>query len=151
MSEIINSFRNEYLFLSNFYRCDIIIFSSYNPLAVPYKTVEHYYQASKATNITDHMKITNLSSAGAAKNFGRKIKLRDDWEDIKIDIMKKALKEKFSNPIFNKKLRETGTKILIEGNHWGDTYWGVDIKTGIGQNMLGKLLMEIRDEVNNVK
>lgn len=149
MTEIINKFRNEYLFLSNFYPHKMIILSCHNPNLIPYKSIEHYYQANKATNLTDHMKIVNLSSAGAAKRFGIKIKCREDWDKVKIDVMKKGLIAKFSDENLKKKLLNTGSKILIEGNTWGDTYWGVDINTGYGYNMLGKLLMEIRNEVNN--
>jgi predicted NAD-dependent protein-ADP-ribosyltransferase YbiA (DUF1768 family) len=44
-------------------------------------------------------------------------------------------------------LLSTGDELLIEGNTWGDTYWGVDLKTGIGENKLGKILMKVREEI----
>lgn len=59
--------------------------------------------------------------------------------------MRKILLFKYSNPILMSELIDTYPKQLIEGNNWNDRYWGVCNKTGIGQNQLGKALMEIRE------
>ena len=68
-----------------------------------------------------------------------------DWEEIKDSIMYLGLRQKFHNPTLQKKLLATGEEELIEGNWWNDTYWGVC--NGVGQNNLGKILMEVRDEI----
>lgn len=60
-------------------------------------------------------------------------------------VMRKCLKEKFKDPYLQESLIETGTAKLIEGNFWNDTYWG--ICNGIGENHLGQLLMEIRNDI----
>ena len=62
--------------------------------------------------------------------------------------MEEALRAKFNIPEFKEKLLATGEMHLEEGNNWNDTFWGVDLKTGKGENHLGKLLMKIRKELN---
>jgi hypothetical protein len=81
-----------------------------------------------------------------AKYLGRAIKSRLDWEQIKEGIMKACLLAKFSNPILRGFLVAIGNQELIEGNNWGDVYWGVC--EGKGLNRLGQLLMEVRDQVS---
>ena len=67
---------------------------------------------------------------------------------MKIDIMRQVLKSKFTqNPELKAKLIATGDAELIEGNNWNDRFWGVC--RGVGQNHLGKLLMEVRAELVN--
>lgn len=78
-----------------------------------------------------------------AKREGYKVKLRENWEDIKIDVMYQIVLAKFSqNEFFKQKLIATGREWLEEGNTWGDRTWGtVD---GVGNNYLGKVLMAVR-------
>ena len=78
--------------------------------------------------------------------MGRKVSLRKDWESVKVNEMRKIVKEKFlQNPDLQKKLIETNSEYLEEGNTWGDRLWGtVD---GCGANLLGQILMELRDEL----
>ena len=147
IDKVISGFFGEYRFLSNFYPCTIISFSSYNPFSVPYKSVEHYYQAFKATTVKDHMAVVASSSPYKAKEIGRRIKIRDDWDENKDQIMKYALESKFRDEHLRKMLISTHNNLLIEMNTWGDTYWGVDKKTGIGLNKLGNMLMELRNEI----
>lgn len=71
--------------------------------------------------------------------------MRSDWEDIKLQIMEDLLVQKFAYPELKEKLLQTGDQLLVEGNYWGDTFWGVDNKKG-GLNHLGKLLMKIREQ-----
>ena len=79
-----------------------------------------------------------------AKRTGRKVKLRPDWEDVKINEMRNIVRAKFSqNPELAEKLIQTGDAHLEEGNTWGDRTWGT--VNGSGQNLLGKILMEIRE------
>ena len=84
---------------------------------------------------------------GQAKRLGRKCLLRKDWEEAKDHAMLSVLRAKFANPELKEKLIATGDVELVEGNHWNDTYWGVC--NGIGKNMLGKLLMQVREEIKN--
>lgn len=135
----IRRFFGEYRFLSNFY-----------PVTVPmdgldYSSVEHAYQAAKTTSRKDRKAISECTTPGEAKKLGQKVEMRPDWDDVKISIMRDLLKKKFSYRRLKKALLETGDAYLEEGNTWGDRFWGVC--NDIGENNLGKLLMEIRDEL----
>lgn len=129
-------FRNEYYFLSNMYPCEI----TYNGLT--YTCVEATFQAQK--NITESDKFTNLDGY-AAKKLGRKIKLRHDWDTIKLTIMKDLLSIKFSDKQLAEQLKQI-TEPIVENNTWNDTYWGVC--NNVGENHLGKLLTEIKEELS---
>ncbi len=96
----------------------------------------------------------SLANSGAeAKKIGRSIKLRPDWEDIKFDVMLYALRYKSSmnNPILRSKLMQTGNSYLQEANLWNDKIWGVCMDTGEGENNLGRLLMQVREEICHEK
>lgn len=143
---MITSFSNENAFLSNFYPCRIYM-SGYS-----YGSVEHAFQASKTLNIDERMEIRNAPTPGKAKRLGRRVQLRKDWESIKIGNMKSFLVQKFySNAELKQKLIDTGDKQLIEGNNWGDKFWGMVQEDGqwVGENNLGKLLMEVRSILQN--
>ena len=74
--------------------------------------------------------------------------MRPDWDDVKFKIMEQVVYEKFTqNPTLAQDLLNTGDRILKEGNYWKDLYWGVDLKTGEGENNLGKILMSLRDYI----
>ena len=135
----INKFSGEYAFLSNFYPCKFE-FENF-----PYFNSEQAFQASKTTNTNDKRKIREAKDPGEAKRLGRKIKLRPDWESVKLKIMEEILTEKFKNPELKRRLLNTGNEELIEGNTWGDTFWG--IYNNRGQNWLGKLLMQVREKL----
>jgi len=76
------------------------------------------------------------------------VKLRPDWDDVRIGVMEEVVRAKFNqNPHLAARLMATGQMPLVEGNDWGDTFWGVDVKTGKGENNLGKILMKIRSEL----
>ena len=140
---MIKEFKNQYFFLSNFYECPIY----YNKLV--FCNAEAAFQAQKAINEKDQYKFINLS-ASQARKLGKTVQLRKDWEKIKDNVMYEIVKRKFTiNKELQQKLLETKEEELVEGNWWHDTYWGVDSKTGIGQNKLGKILMKVREEVKN--
>ena len=140
----IDSFRGDYFFLSNF--CMV----SFEYEGFEYRSVEHAYQALKATNQKDHDMVANSNKAGEAKRWGQTIKMREDWEEVKEDVMYGVTKAKFSQNLGLKKmLIDTGDAELIEGNDWGDIWWGFDIKQKKGQNKLGQILMRIRDELKD--
>lgn len=132
----IDSFSGEYDFLSNFY-----------PLKD--KTVEHWFQAMKTRDEEQQEWVLTAPTPGAAKKRGRKVTLREDWNDIRLEVMEMCLREKFSDPVLCQKLLDTGDAELIEGNTWNDTFWGVC--RGKGENNLGKLLMELRTRLRNEK
>lgn len=144
----ITSFRGKYDFLSNFYNTKV----AYD--GISYKNAEAAFQAQKSLNLNERTKFTNLS-ASEAKKLGRKVILRPDWDIIKLDIMKSIVYSKFnSNLVLKAKLISTGKTELIEGNNWGDIYWGKveNKKTGefISENHLGIILMEVRTELRQL-
>lgn len=140
---MIKEFKNQYFFLSNFYEYPIY----YNKLV--FCNAEAAFQAQKVINEKDQYKFINLN-ASQARKLGKTVQLRKDWEEIKDSVMYEIVKRKFTiNKELQQKLLETKEEELVEGNWWHDTYWGVDSKTGIGQNKLGKILMKVREEVKN--
>ena len=136
---MINSFEGKYAFLSNFYEHPI----SEGSLTFP--TNEHYFQAMKTLDLTERIAIARAATPGQSKRMGRSVKLRSDWEDIKLSVMETALRLKFADPELAAMLKATGNEELVEGNWWNDTFWGVC--NGVGENNLGKLLMKIRAEL----
>lgn len=141
---MIKNFEGEYAFLSNFYFSPMIIDN------VVYTTNEHYFQAMKSLNPKERQAIVLAPTPGKAKYLGRKVSLRKDWEDIKEEVMLTGLRHKFSNPELRKKLLATGNEELIEGTTWHDNYWGIcdcEACGGQGKNRLGKLLMQVREEL----
>lgn len=136
----IDCFDGEYAFLSNFYDSPI------EKDGIIYPTNEHFFQAMKTLDNEERKRIAAAETPGKAKRMGRSVKLRPDWEQSKIQIMKEGLTLKFlCHKDLAEKLVATGDVWLIEGNWWGDTYWGVC--NGVGHNMLGNLLMEIRRDL----
>lgn len=135
----IDNFRNEYFFLSNFYPAKI----KYD--GIKYLNNEAAFQAQKCIVATDKIKFCSLNPSDA-KRLGRRIILRNDWESVKISIMHNIVFEKFKqNPHLTKKLLDTGDVYFEEGNNWGDRIWGT--VNGVGRNELGKILMEVREEL----
>jgi ribA/ribD-fused uncharacterized protein len=113
-------------------------------------TVEHYFQAQKFPSQPAYQdKIRKARSAKDAKTLGRsrKVPLRPDWEEVKEDVMRRALRAKFhAHPELVALLLETGERALLE-NAPSDYYWGCG-QTGTGQNRLATLLMELRAALN---
>lgn len=138
----INSFRGKYSFLSNFYESPII----YN--GILYRSVEYAYQCAKVISKEDHELIRLEFTPGRAKRLANMLTKRNDWEDIKLNVMKDLLRLKFtSDENLKQKLIETREFLLIEENQWKDTFWG--IYKGEGNNHLGILLMDLREELSN--
>lgn len=125
--------------LSNFYPCEI----RYE--GINYPSSEHAYQAAKTLNLMQREEIARCGTAGQSKKLGRKLKMRSNWDKIKRGIMKDILRLKFALPGLKLTLLATGDAYLEETNWWGDTYWGVC--NGVGKNNLGKVIMEIREEM----
>ena len=106
--------------------------------------VEKIYQSNKTINADEKYKILHCANGYEAKKLGKKVKIREDWNKIKITVMETALRQLIvTYPEAKKRLLSTGNKIITHNNYWGDNFWG---NKG---NMLGKLLMKIREEINN--
>jgi len=136
MSEI-REFSGIHRFLSNFYPVSV----EYEGAVYP--SVEHAYQAAKSLDPEEREIIRSTGSAGLAKRLGRHAKVRDDWEDVKLEIMAELVYQKFHrNADLASKLLGTGDMALVEGNWWGDRFWGVC--NGVGHNHLGCILMAVR-------
>lgn len=134
-------FRGDYRWLSNFW-----------PAVVEYEgqlypTVENAYQAAKTSDLGIRRIMQRVSPGEAKRMGGQVVRLRDDWERVKDGIMLDLVKQKFSHGELRDKLLDTGEYQIIEGNTWGDTYWGVDAATGVGRNVLGNIIMLVRSEL----
>lgn len=140
----IESFDGQYRFLSNFWPCSV----HYD--GVTYPSSENAFQAAKSLNM-DARKVFALPEVTPAmsKHLGRAIVLRPNWDTIKLVVMADVLKAKFQNEGLAQLLIDTGDAELIEGNTWGDTYWGVC--KGKGTNFLGKSLMSLRKKLTETK
>jgi len=137
----IDRFVGRYGFLSNFYRGT---FSDESGRSYP--TLEHAYQAAKATNQFDRERILMADTPLKAKRIGASIAISDDWMSRRVGVMEHFLRRKFApGTELAAKLIETAPSPLAEGNDWGDTFWGT--VNGEGQNVLGELLMRIREEL----
>ena len=133
----VKRFAGRWKWLSNFWRSPVKF------EGIEYPTVEHAYQAAKTLDLNIREEVRLSPTPGKAKFMGRHLPLRPDWEDVKLDIMEQLLREKFvKDSMLAQMLDNTGNAQLIEGNYWGDTFWGVC--DGVGENHLGKLLMKVR-------
>lgn len=135
------SFRGRFDFLSNFYEAPILYGG------IRYGSGEAAFQAQKCQTEAERLAFQDLRP-GQAKKAGRKVPLRPDWEQVKVGLMLAIVRAKFTqNGELARKLLETGDRPIVEGNTWGDTCWGVDVRTGRGENHLGKILMQVREEL----
>lgn len=141
----ITEFSGDYRFLSNFY--PVMIRCDRDGIKVPgyYPSVEHAYQACKTVELSERVDVMRAVTPAAAKKLGRKVTLRPGWDDLKVEVMHELLRQKFSYLDLGRSLLRTLDAELVEGNWWGDRYWGVC--EGKGKNVLGKLLMEVREEL----
>lgn len=143
---MITSFSNEFSFLSNFFPCTICFEGQEFP------SVEHAFQAAKTLSPEERETISNAPTPGKAKRLGKKITLREDWEDKKLNVMEVLVRQKFLDPILREKLLTTKDEFLVEGNHWGDTFWGAtwdeENTSWVGKNHLGKIIMKLREEIS---
>lgn len=142
--DIIAGFFGENRWLSNFHDA-VIIYDE-----TQFRSVEHaYIYAKYSKKPTDLIQFNDLT-AGQVKRLGRSIDIREDFDDIKLDVMAELIFCKFSNrnPGLVQKLINTGDAHISETNSWGDTFWGVNLE-GVGLNMLGKIIMARREQLLN--
>ncbi|WP_431881705.1 NADAR family protein [Micromonospora chalcea] len=145
---VINTFKDRWAFLSNFHPA---------PLrweGIHYPTSEHAFNAGKTLDRGRRLWIAGASSPWVAKQRGRQVPLRPGWDvEVRYQVMAEVLKAKFTaHPGRVDALLSTGNADLIEGNKWCDTHWGRcfcarDGHLGVGENHLGRLLMELRAEL----
>lgn len=140
---VIDYFRGYWAPLSNFSSSTVI----YN--AITYPTAEHAFQAAKTTDLGARGLIRCAATPKLAKSMGRGVKLRPDWESVKLDIMYQILESKFTHPALSSVLLASRDTTLVEGNTNHDNFWGdcrcpKHIGTP-GENHLGRLLMLVRD------
>lgn len=141
----INKFFGEYRWLSNFHVVDVEFEGRVYP------STEHAYQAAKSDNEEIREMFSKIETPGKAKMASLALICPPGWhESRKFEVMEQVLREKFlKNEVLKKKLLDTGSQDLIEGNTWHDNCWGTCTcpKCGnSGQNNLGKILMKIRKE-----
>lgn len=136
-------YEQEHYVLSNFSSFQVFVFDRKFP------TSEHAYHWAK---FPDDIRIGNLilnaTSAHAAFKLAESYKdyRRKDWDEVKVSVMREILIEKVKqHPYVFQKLMNTGDRELIE-NSWRDDVWGWGPNKD-GQNLLGKLWMEIRSHI----
>lgn len=141
---MITSFSGEYRFLSNFWMSPV----EYKGIVYP--SSEHAYQAAKTPHKDISEAFSEIKSPGAVKRLGQSVAVRSDWEEVKIGVMREIVTAKFEqNDELMEMLMATKGHELIEGNTWGDTFWGQS-PLGNGKNELGKILMSIRDDITRI-
>ena len=141
---IINFYRvgDPYGWLSNFAPYPVLVWGQSWP------TSEHYFQAQKFKGTPHEEQILALSSPMEAAKYGRRrdLPLRQDWEQVKDDMMRQGVRAKFrQHEDIRRLLIDTGNAVLVEHTA-NDNYWA-DGGDGSGKNMLGQLLMQLRQEL----
>lgn len=146
MAEPILEFQKSYRFLSNFWSAEL----EWEGIVWPHS--EAAYQAAKTLDWSERLVISRMHNPVDAKRAGKRVKLRPDWEEVKLKIMLEIVYAKFTqNPALREKLIATGEAHLEEGNNHRDLIWGVcPPGSGKGQNLLGLVLMEVREKLRNV-
>lgn len=137
----IKGFFGPYRWLSNFHLADVV----YDD--VVYISNEHAYQAAKTLSARERAWFSDpKTTCGKAKRLGNVVTMQEGWNELKFDVMYELNQQKYSTHLYLKEmLLATGSAYLEETNTWGDRYWGVC--DGIGENNLGKILMDIRDQL----
>lgn len=138
---MIDGFFGEYRFLSNFWNAPVVY------EGITFQNNESAFQAMKTLDLEERKQFANLTP-NEGKRRGRRVKLREDWEEVKFNIMLDICRAKFSqNEDLKQKLLATGDEYLQETNTWNDRCWGVC--KGVGDNNLGLTLMKVREELRN--
>lgn len=150
---VVPEFKGEFFFLSNFYESNLTWRNE------KWQTAEHAFQAAKAFHIKDSYihdisgymdKVMNAPTPAKAKHYGRSVNIDlDTWDGMKVQYMREIIHAKFAtgqnNPVGQ--LLNTGAMLLVEGNDWGDVFWGRSRNESgkiVGLNTLGTILMEER-------
>lgn len=142
-STMIKEFQKEYRWLSNFYPATVH-FRGHD-----FQSVEHAYQRAKSDDPDWIAFCANpQTTAGMVKKKSRHIKVRDNWDEVKVQVMELLTERKYrNNPTLLSLLLATKDMSIQEGNRWGDKFWGVCLKTNVGENRLGKIIMNVREKL----
>lgn len=154
MVEVIGTFTTpEHRWLSNMWYAQV----TYQGLTYP--SVENFYQAMKFDKndfmlidsevVNKRYHLTGIQPNESKKFTKGKTITNKKFLDKKLEVMLYGLREKFKHKHLRTMLLSTGDAELIEGNYWNDTYWGVCLKTNTGENHLGRLLMQVREELRD--
>lgn len=148
MTSKITEFKGEYDFLSNFYERPIKYFD------MDFRTAEHMFNALKTNDITEAIHVMSAPTPAIAKQRGQKVTLKPNWDETeRFKAMRRTVGVKFlTDPELMQRLLDTGDAVLEEGNYhhdntWGNCYCGKWTCKGIGNNNLGIILMELRDDI----
>jgi ribA/ribD-fused uncharacterized protein len=132
-------FRGNFYFLSNMYESPVTM-----PDGLTYRCAEAAFQAQKCVDMGERERFANLGGK-EAKRLGRRVNLRRDWNQVRVEVMREVVSAKFSkNQDLARRLIETEGE-LVENNTWGDKFWGVC--RGVGKNHLGRILMDERESL----
>ncbi len=135
---MIESFTGPYANFSNFAPCEVELWGK------TYPSVEHAYQSAKSHGEEWKALCQTEANAGKIKRASKHIVHIKEWRDINIQLMRNLVWQKFNKEPYKTLLISTGDMYIQEGNWWNDTFWGINLKTGYGKNVLGYILMEIR-------
>jgi N-glycosidase YbiA len=139
---IIKEFQGENRWLSNFATVDILFEGRVYP------SVEHAFVAAKSLDHEWREICTNRQLHPAeVKQLGKSVVLRDDWDEVDEEIMFDLLTKKFNQEPFKSKLIATQNDYIQEGNRWGGIRWGYCLETDKGDNLLGFMIMKIRESL----
>jgi ribA/ribD-fused uncharacterized protein len=138
-------FQGQYAFLDNFYFTPIHIHG------ITYPTLTHAFYACKTYIPEERKRILYTPSPREVLSIGRRLTTRKNWEYQKLSLMKTLLAIKFSKPELQAKLLATQSDVILFGNYFNETYWGVDLRTMKGSNRLGQSLMLLREEIANIE
>ena len=137
---IIDNFHTPgYEFLSNFADSPMWV------AGILYPTCEHAYQAMKTGIESERRTVATCPTPGQAKRAGKRVTMREGFQEKRERVMLLLVQCKFRDPTLAAMLLATGNAQLVEGNTWGDRYWGQC--QGQGENRLGLILMQVRKEL----
>jgi N-glycosidase YbiA len=133
-------------------------FSNFDKLDIPilyqgiiFHTVENFYQAMKNKDIDYRIECSKVHPA-QSKKLGKTVELREDWDQVKDDVMLYALRKKFANVPWKQRLLDYN-KPIVEYNYWHDNYWGHCLCDNCTSkqhiNKLGQLLNQVKQELEN--
>ena len=138
--DVINRFKGEYDFLSNRFPCRVLW------EGFEYRSAEAAFQASKCQDEMERRVYASCSTDKAIMKGKDQIPYQG-WEEDQLAIMESILRAKFEqNPSLMQKLADTGNCVLLNGNNKQETFWGIDLYSWIGENHLGRIIMNIRDK-----
>lgn len=146
----VKGFFGAFRWLSNFFLVDVKFEGDVYP------STESAYQSAKIISRDERKQFQtrywpndSMRMGMMARKMGRMLKICDDWEHSKFDVMREVCQNKFFNNEMRELLLLTKNSHLEETNDWGDQYWGVC--GGVGDNNLGKILMKIREDMQKCK